>query len=303
MRQVALAGGRPLSHADTTSILAAGRYMLRRNDLSDIGTLPAVEPADLVATLDSRELRDESVKYLAIMSLVDGVLDHSKLARVLDYARALDVEADYLTDLVEAASNHMNWAIADMLRKNAESITSTAWAKDRSLEAWYKPYTGANARPELVARYEALGKLPANTFGKALWDFDKRNGYPFPGDPEALTAEFSTPHDATHVISDYDTSKRGEILVSSFTAGMHPANSMAAHIVPVLFFFHLGVKLNDIGDTSSGGLDTDEFWHAWARGRDMTFNIFQPGWNVWQWIERDLDDLRREWNVTPAGHH
>jgi len=71
--------------------------------------------------------------------------------------------------------------------------------------------------------------------------------------------------------------------------------------VPVLFFFHLGVKLNDIGATNTGGLDPDEFWHAWARGRDMTFNIFTPGWNVWEWVERDLNDLRREWNVAPAG--
>jgi hypothetical protein len=40
------------------------------------------------------------------MTQVDGTLDHAKLARVLEYARALDVEADYLTELVEAASHH-----------------------------------------------------------------------------------------------------------------------------------------------------------------------------------------------------
>ena len=44
-----------------------------------------------------------------------------------------------------------------------------------------------NAQPALAARYNALGKLPQNTFGKALWDFDKRNGYPFPGDPTHST--------------------------------------------------------------------------------------------------------------------
>lgn len=302
MRQVALAGGRALSHADSTSIMAAAHYLLRRPELQDIGTLPAVAPRDLVATLKGdRELAEEAVKYLAVMSLVDGVLDHGKLASVLEYARALDIEGDYLTDLVEAASDHMDWAVADMLRRNAESITNTRWAKDRELEDWYRPYKGANARPDLVARYEALGKLPANTFGRALWEFDKRNGYPFPGTPESLNAEFSTPHDTTHVISDYDTSKRGEILVSTFTAGMHPQDAMAAHIVPVLFFFHLGVKLNNVGDTASGGLDADEFWHALARGQAMTVDIFDPTWDVWAWVEHDLEELRRQWNVTPAG--
>src|SRR5688572_28383235 len=37
MRQVALAGCRAITYADTTSVLAAARYLLRRRDLLDIG--------------------------------------------------------------------------------------------------------------------------------------------------------------------------------------------------------------------------------------------------------------------------
>ena len=300
MRQVALAGGHAITHADTASILAAGHYLLRRPELGDIGTLPAVEPADLVAALQDRELAAEAVKYLAIMVMVDGVLDTKKLKRVLEYSRALDIEADYLTDLVEAASGHLAWATADMWRKNFDSVLSRSSA-GLDPNVWIRPYEGANADPALVARYDALGKLPQNTFGKALWDFDKRNGYPFPGDPTALNAAFGTAHDSTHVISGYDTSARGELLVSTFTAGMHPINPMSGHILPVIFFFHFGEQLNDVGHAGTGGLDPDEFWHAWARGAEMTVDIFDPQWNVWDWVERDLEDLRREWNVSPAG--
>ena len=64
------------------------------------------------------------MKYLVIMALVDGVLDEAKIARVLEYSRALDVEADYLTELVEAASGHMSWVVADMTRKNFDSVIS-----------------------------------------------------------------------------------------------------------------------------------------------------------------------------------
>src|SRR5450755_2970925 len=82
MRQVALAGGRPPSYADTASITAAAHYLLRRPDLTDIGSLPAVAPADLVSALKAdRDVAQEAVKYLAIMALVDGVLDTDKLAR------------------------------------------------------------------------------------------------------------------------------------------------------------------------------------------------------------------------------
>jgi hypothetical protein len=301
MRQVALAGGHALTYADTASILAAGRYLLRRPGLSDIDTLPPVDPNDLVAALKGEgELAREAVKYLAVMALVDGAIDNPKIARVLDYARALDVEADYLTELVEAASGHMAWVIADMTRKNFDSVISRP-SKELDPVAWITPYSGANADPALVARYEALGKLPVNTFGRALWEFDKGNGYTFPGDPTALNALFATPHDATHVISGYDTTLRGEILVSTFTAAMHPINPMAGHILPVIFNGHLGVKFNDVATAARGGLDPDEFWHAWARGKAMTVDVFAPRWSVWDWVERDLEELRRDWNVAPAG--
>jgi hypothetical protein len=300
MRQVALAGGHAISHADTASILAAGRYLLRRPELQDISTLPAAEPADLVGILKDLAIAEEALKYLAIMAMVDGALDHDKLRRVLEYSRALDIEADYLTDLVEAASGHLAWATADMWRKNFDSILSRS-SEGLDPAVWIRPYDGANADPALVGRYEALGRLPQNTFGKALWDFDKKNGYPFPGDPTALNAAFGTPHDSTHVISGYDTSARGELLVSTFTASMHPINPMSGHILPVIFFFHFGEHMNDVGHAGKGGLDPDEFWHAWARGEEMTVDIFDPKWNVWDWVEHDLDELRRGWNVSPPG--
>jgi hypothetical protein len=301
MRQVALAGGHAISHADTASILAAGHYLLRRPDLSDISTLPAAEPEDLVAILKDRELAAEAVKYLAIMVMVDGVLDEAKLARVLAYARALDIEAAYLTEMVEAASGHMDWVIADMTMRNAESVVSEAWGSRPDPAEWILPYKDRKADPVLVQRYEALSELPRNTFGKALWDFDKKNRYPFPGDPAALNAAFATPHDATHVISGYDTSHRGEILVSTFTAAMHPINPMAGHILPVIFNGHLGVRFNEVATPAHGGFDPNEFWHAWARGHDMTVDIFDPAWSAWDWIERDLEELRRDWNVAPPG--
>jgi hypothetical protein len=235
------------------------------------------------------------------MAMVDGTLDHGKLKRVLEYSRALDIEADYLTDLVEAASGHLAWAAADMWRKNFDSVLSRP-SEGLDPNTWIRPYAGANADPVLVERYEALGRLPQNSFGKALWDFDKTNGYPFPGDPAALNAAFGTAHDSTHVISGYDTSARGELLVSTFTAGMHPINPMSGHILPVIFFFHFGEQMNDVGHAGKGGLDPDEFWHAWARGAEMTVDVFDPKWSVWDWVEHDLDALRRRWNVTPPGN-
>jgi len=76
---------------------------------------------------------------------------------------------------------------------------------------------------------------------------------------------------------------------------------MGGLILPVIFNGHLGVKFNDIATPGTDGLDPDAFWHAWGRGRDMTVDLFAPDWNVWNWVERHLDELRRDWNVTPPG--
>lgn len=77
---------------------------------------------------------------------------------------------------------------------------------------------------------------------------------------------------------------------------------MSGHILPVIFFFHFGEQLNDVGHAGKGGLDPDEFWHAWARGAGMTTDLFDPNWSVWDWVEHDLDELRRQWNVTSPGN-
>jgi len=183
----ALAGGGPISPADAASILGAAHYLLRRPKVGDSGGLPAVTPADLCALLKDRETADEAVKYLAIMALVDGVLDPARSPGCLEYSRALDVEADYLTELVEAASGHMSWVIADMTRKNFDSVISRSSEGPRCGGVDHAPIAADKADADLVARYEALGRLPANTFGRALWNFDKSNGYSFPGDPARST--------------------------------------------------------------------------------------------------------------------
>jgi len=34
----------------------------------------------------------------------------------------------------------------------------------------------------------------------------------------------------------------------------------------------------------------------------MTVDIFDPKWNAWDWVEKDLEDVRRAFNVSPPGH-
>jgi len=33
----------------------------------------------------------------------------------------------------------------------------------------------------------------------------------------------------------------------------------------------------------------------------MTVDIFDPNWKIWDWVERDLEEVRQTFNVSPAG--
>jgi ubiquinone biosynthesis protein Coq4 len=100
--------------------------------------------------------------------------------------------------------------------------TSGNYPKRQATISLFLPYSADRADPALVAKHEALGSLPKGTLGRGYFEIYKTNGYAFPGDPKGVNSAFARPHDSTHVISGYDTTPLGEILVSTFAAGMHP---------------------------------------------------------------------------------
>ena len=84
---------------------------------------------------------------------------------------------------------------------------------------------------------------------------------------------FRPPHNSTHVVSGYDTTAPGEVLVSTFTAAMHRKWPMAGHISRYLQW-HLGIKINDVAKTDP---PPETFWRAWRRGGGR-YRLFDPGW-------------------------
>ncbi len=177
-----------------------------------------------------------------------------------------------------------------MIHANLESITGRAWAADE-MGPWLKPYD-AEPDPALAARFHALERLPVDTFGRAFSDFYRINGYAYPGEPGALDFAFAVPHDSVHVLAGYDTTPRGELLTSTLTATMHRSHAMSGHVLPVILSWHLGIPLNDIAGSAHGALDPQEFWQAWARGEDMTADLFAPDWNFWPAAIQPIEAVR-----------
>jgi hypothetical protein len=298
MRSVAAAGP-AVTNADRASIVAAARYIFKITLPPDLAGLAPPQPDALKALAAKPALATEAVRFATVMAFVDGKLDNGKLEAVLALAATLGVEADFVHDIAEVAHGHLRAATAHMIRANLESITGKPWRSDGDAMAWFLPYKGANADPALARRFRALAGLPPDTFGHAFATFYLSQKYAFPGEEQALNFEFATPHDSSHLLAGYDTTPRGELLVSTFTAAMHRKEAMSGHVLPVIFSWHLGIELNEVAASAKGALDPQEFWHAWARGERMQIDLFGPDWDFWAATREPIEAVRAHIGITP----
>ena len=101
------------------------------------------------------------------------------------------------------------------------------------------------------------------------------------------------------MLSGYDTSPHGELLVSTFTAAMHKKEPMSGHILPVIFSWHLGIQLNDVAKSATGAFDPQGLWLAWERGSEITVDTFGPQWNFWAVVHEPVGTLRRRYGIPP----
>ena len=317
---VATAGGTlPLSQADRAAITSVLPTVFSSGEPVDVDKLEPVVSGDLVRVVEDPSTRLDLVRVLAVIALLDGVVEQRKLELVLDVASSLHVHAEFVDAIHQLALNHVRWVAYDQIRANVATIPGVPWVPDDPY-APFMPYRGGALDATLAQRYEHLGDLPPGTFGRAFYDHYATNRYEFPGAEFALVEAWATPHDSLHVLSGYSTSAQGELLVAAFTGGMlaPPIDFMESHILPTILIYHLGIDINKglnagdrermIADPSwrdnyDGnvhlGLDAAKLWTAWQRGAAMTANLYDGHWDFWSHVETPLDDLRNRYGVEP----
>ncbi len=293
MKAVAGSGGQ-LRPADSDALEGAARHVLYAGEGLEFSAMAPPTSDQLAKAFPTADYRRYVTELVAVMAFVDGTVDKQKIAVALQYAKELGVTDDYIRDMAETATDHIDWVRADMSRNNAESIRGMDLGKD--FAAQFLPYDN-NPDPALAERFAALGKLPYETFGRAFFDHYTRAGYEFPGNPGGLSILFGVPHDSAHVVSAYGTSVQGELLVSTFTAAMHRSEGMSGHILPVIFSWHMGIVLNPLAGSAKGAFDGEKFWRAWERGRMTTLDTFGPDWDFWGLAETPLDEIRTDYQV------
>lgn len=312
----------PLSLADHLGIESAFRTVFGRAEHLDVDALAPIAPADLATALGEQNgLRLDAVRVLAVMALVDGVVDQAKLQLVVEDATALGVQADFVRAIHELCVDHIRWVALDQIRENVATIPGLPWIPDDPYKP-FLPYGGDGEDPELTARYRSLGELPDGTFGRAFFEHYTRNGFQFPGEQYAMNEVWATPHDSLHVLSGYSTSAQGELLVATFTGAQFrpPRNvdMMESHVLPTILIYHMGIVINkglnggdrerfaadpSWRDNFSGnvhlGLDPAKLWKAWERGQVMSVDAYDPAWDFWSLTDDTVDGLRDRYGIPP----
>lgn len=296
--QLAAVPGDPRSGRGDGVVIAAGRLLFRPALDVEPAALEPIEPQDLGRAVGSdRDLAEHAAALIACASLADGQIDADRLRRVVEYAHAMHVHEGWVREILQVARGHLAWAMADMTRRNRS--TFPGWACPDDTLAPMTPYGAqTDADKRLAARFLALEELPKSTFGHQFWAHFRRHGFGFPGEKDAFTGYFAVPHDGLHVLSGYSTSIQGELLVSTFTGAMHRTDALRAHILPVIFEWHVGHEVNGIG-ARQGGLDPVKFLISWQRGASTTTDVLSPAWDFWSVVDRDLDQLRLDYGIPP----
>ena len=279
-------------------VVAAGRLLFAPALTVDVASLPRIEPQDLAKAVGSDSaLAEHAAALIACASLADGVADEQRLRLVVQYAHAMGVREGWVRDVLQVARGHLAWAMADMTRRNVATFPGFA-NPDDTLQPMQPYAEQTDEHKALADRFLALETYPKNTYGHQFWAHFRKHGFEFPGQPTAFTGVWSVRHDGLHVLSGYSTSIQGELLVSTFTGGMHRRDALRAHILPVIFEWHVGHDVNGIG-AQQGALDPVRFLIAWQRGDATTTDVLAPEWDFFDIADRDLEELRWRYGIPP----
>jgi hypothetical protein len=300
MKMVAQAPGQ--IHPSAAKLIQAAQQHLAGEALPLEGLAP-ISPEELAAHITDPALRLQLIQGMVAVSLVSDFPPPQQVEVIRSFARGFGLKSELLDTVQKAVDGHMGAFRMCYLRRTHfpdflktelkhEGILGTAKAM--------ASFTGLIEDKALSAKYAALGKLPPGTLGRELHDYYIRNGFGWPGQKHGFP-EAGTSHDVTHIISGYDTTPVGETLVAGFTSGYRQdPNSFFVALFGMIIFstgYQLppgkqAVHADTIGQPGVAG----RLFRAIERGSQMTKDI-SVNFLIWPYVERQLDDLRREWHV------
>lgn len=190
-----------------------------------LANLEPISAHAAAAGIEDIGLRHQVVSAMICQSLIDDQPNRERADRIVAYADALGVKPSMLNPMREWARGHRRVMLADFLRGSWHGKAFRQEFDDKGpvgIVRELTQYEGWTEDPAEAARWADLANLPGGSWGRSVWEFYDRHGWPLPGQPHSVPYP-TTHHDWVHVLSGYDATPLGEILVCAFmSAGMPP---------------------------------------------------------------------------------
>jgi hypothetical protein len=265
-----------------------------RTDL-DAGTVAPIDPTSAGAAITDPAHRRRVRELMVMLELCRHPLSEAQVARVEEYAAALDDRAPDLALARTLVTGGAAAAAADYERFVQGRTTDLEEVTLRDRSDWDEP-----ADEELATRLRALHDLPAGTLGYEYVEFYRRNGIDLPGVDPNSPALFVA-HDMCHVIAGYEPTGQGEIALGAIQLAVadsdaHWLNFLGNLSVHEAGFLAAGSVVPKSGTLLRPGA-TDLVAEAFRRGAACTADFTTA--DHLAMVEVPLADVRDRFGIPP----
>ena len=291
-------------HPSALKLIMAAQQQLAGTAIP-VGDLPPITPEELAKHFVEQPLRLQLIHGMVAVSLVSDFPPQSQVDVIHSFAEGFGIKSELLETVQKAVDGHMLAFRMCYLRRTHFKDFAKTELTHRGAIGTAKAlanFAGLVEDKVLSAKYEALKDLPPGTLGHELHAYYVSNGFGWPGQKHGFP-EAGVSHDVSHLISGYDTTAAGETLVAGFVGGYRQdPNAFFTALFGLIIFStgyqlppgHIAAHADSIGQPGVAA----RLFRTIERGSLMTKDI-SVNFLVWPYVERPLDELRREWNVEP----
>jgi hypothetical protein len=280
-----------------TLVASAGHHVFGID--VDLVALPASSPDELAAALSDDRQRALATNFLVLVPYADTTVEEHEVDRVDAYAAAMGTTPDTLADLHKVRQGHIKRLMLDYFRRAGTGVKMKG--DDRGLiRRTYDEIHQYMGDPKITERYLPLANYDSGTLGREFFDFYRSRGFSLPGEKHSLGEEVVS-HDCTHILSGFNTDGTGEINVAGFEAGMKKNDFGFELLMEVILDFQLGIDfgVQFVGYKSKvGEMDPDQMMLGIHRGLGCNVDTMGPEWDFWAVADRQVADLRAEYDIT-----
>lgn len=299
LKAVSLADG-VFDQSERNLVRAAGSAL---SLVVDVDAVEPCEPEEAAAAITTPLHRERLVQSMLVCALIDGEASEKEAALIERFAAALGVDEPRLRNFESVASGHLRYVQFDLMRHSTmvSDVVREAF-KQQGVSGAYRTlapfaHEGLAIDEELAARYEALGELDEDTFGRAYFEHMKERGFSFPGQQRGFPEGFIK-HDLCHVLGDYDTDPAGECEVIAFIAGFMERDPFA-YLFMIVLHMHLGIEIFQGDATGDLAFDPQRALAALRRGSLVNQDLYATDFDWWEHLPQPLADVRHSLNVLP----